>query len=211
MKRIVARFFAAVIGLAFGMSNLQADPCGCPKRMIRGQTVDLQPLMNWWREPKGVRPLSSWKHLNGFIIRDTPYGWVIQVRGEGDGQAESILLKTPPRDRLRRFQELKKELAEHQNASSVGTALISRPIYNDWYGDYLTSWAGSSQSLAEYRQTGATLSVIHHRIAAISEELAPWQDASGEFKVDVFALKCADQSFEGMSVYDYGSTSPYEN
>jgi hypothetical protein len=146
--------------------------------------------------------------MHGSIARKTPYGWVIEVRHEDESQAERFFLKNPPRDRLRRFQELQQELAEYKKASTVTTELVSRPIYTDWYTYYVTRWVGRGQSFAEYRDAEATLSVINRRIAAITEELAPMQDASGEFKIDAFALKC-DESFEGLPVYDYGSTAPF--
>jgi hypothetical protein len=34
------------------------------------------------------------------------------------------------------------------------------------------------------------------------------QNAPGQFKLDVFALKC-DESYKGLPVYDYGSTAPF--
>ena len=90
----------------------------------------------------------------------------------------------------------------------VTTEILRRPVYTDWYSYYLTQWAEPALSLAEYRDAEATFSVVQRRMAAISAELAPMQDASGEFKVDAFALKC-DESFEGLPVYDYGGTAPF--
>ena len=155
-----------------------------------------------------MRPLSAWKHVRGTIVRDLPYGWAIEVRHESDGQSGRFFLKDPPRDRLRRFQELQKEYAEYKAASMVATELLSRPIYTDWYSYYLTQWSGSAQSVAEYRDAEATLSAIYQRTAAISNELATMQNTPGEFEVDAFALKC-DEFFEGLPVYDYGSTAPF--
>lgn len=155
-----------------------------------------------------MRPLSAWKHVRGTIARDRPYGWVIEVRHEGDGHAERFFLKDPPRDRLQRFQELQKELAEYKEASVLATEVLSRPVYTDWYSYYLTPWTGPALSLAEYRNAEATLLVIQRKMAAISDELATMQDTLGEFEVDAFALKC-DESFEGLPVYDYGSTAPF--
>jgi hypothetical protein len=208
MKRIELALFAGVTGLVLASGIIHANPCVAPKRMVRGYTVDLQPLMNWWQEPKGVRPLLAWKHVQGSIVRDTFYGWVVEMKQEGDGRAERFLLKNPPRERLRRFQRLLQELAESKSASADTTKLLSRPVYSDWYTYYLTRRAGQAQSIGEYREVEATLAAIHQRMAAIRNELAPMQDAAGQFKVDAFALKC-DQSFEGLPLYDYGSTAPF--
>ncbi len=207
MKRILPALFAVVIGLV-ASGTIQANPCVCPKRMVRGQTVDLQPLMNWWREPKGARPLPAWKHVHGSIARDIPYGWVIVVRREEDGQVEKFLLKNPPRDRLRRFQDLQQELVTCQKASAVANELVSRPVYTDYYSYWVTHSVGPAQSLPEYRQAEAMLSAINRRMAEIHDELAPMKDASGQFQLDAFALKF-DDSFEGLPVYDYGSTAPF--
>lgn len=208
MKRIVAPLFAVAAGFILTSGTLDANPCVCPKRMVRGQTVDLRPLMNWWGEPKGVRPLSGWKHMEGAIVRETSYGWVIEVTREDHGAAERFFLRNPPRDRLRRFQALQQELAELKKTSAVAAELAGRAVYTDWYSYNFTQWAGPAQSLAEYRQAQAALSFLCRRIAAIRDELAPMQDASGQFKLDAFALKC-DESFEGLPVYDYGSTAPF--
>jgi hypothetical protein len=45
-------------------------------------------------------------------------------------------------------------------------------------------------------------------MVAIHNELVPMQDDAGEFKVDAFALK-SDECFEGLPLYDYGSTTPF--
>lgn len=196
------------MGLFLTSGTIHANPCVGPKRLVRGQTVNLQPLMNWWYEPKGARPLSAWKHVHGTIARDIPYGWVIEMKRENDGQAEMFFLKNPPRDRLHRFQQLQQELIEYNKANTVVRELASRPIYTDWYSYYLTQWTGPVQTLAEYRDAEAALSFINGRLTAINDELATLQNASGEFKLDVFALKC-EESFEGLPVYDYGSTAPF--
>lgn len=208
MKRIVVRFFAVVTGLALASGTIDANPCVYPKRVLRGQTVNLQPLMSWWHEPKGVRPLSAWKHVQGTILRDTPSGWVVDMERESDGQAEMFFLKNPPRDRLLRFQQLQQELNDYIKATAVLRELVRGPVYTDWYSYYLTQWTGPAVSLTEYRDAEAALSFIHRRMATITDELASMQNAPGQFKLDAFALKC-DELFEGLPVYDYGSTAPF--
>ncbi len=204
MKRIVVPLFAIVIGVVLASGTSHANPCVCPKRMIRGYTVNLQPLMDWWQQPKGARPLSAWRHVQGVVVRDDPRGWIIEGKPGDDGQA--YFLKNPPRDRLRRFQELQQELSECERASAVIIKLLNRPIVTTWFGSYPVG--RPVLSFAEYHDAAARLSVIRQRMADIDSELAPLRETSGEFKVDVFAMKC-DESFEGVPVYDHGSTAPF--
>src|SRR5437879_646368 len=104
--------FSSLFGWAFGVSCLLAvpfagaNPCNSPKRMIGGHTVSLQPLLDWWANPRGgVRPLSGWKHLRGTIVREMAYGWIIEGKAEGEHSSQ-FLVKNPPVERLRKFQDL---------------------------------------------------------------------------------------------------------
>src|SRR3954464_8812149 len=81
------------------------NPADYPNRRINNYTVDLSPLILWWEDPRGVRPLKAWKHLQGTFEGEIGPAWKIRCRVEGE-IAKPILLKNPPQDRLVRFREL---------------------------------------------------------------------------------------------------------
>jgi hypothetical protein len=171
--------------------------------MVNGHTVNLQPLLDWWTAPKGMRPLSGWKHVQGAFTRDTGLGWVVTGKAEGQPRASSFFLKNPPRDRLRRFNQLKQQLAGLEDARDRLREMLRRPVHAVWY------WPGSSAgenaplSQAEQKQLTAQLVDVEHQIRAVADEMAPMQGANGEFKLDTFALLLAE-TFEGLAAFDHG-------
>src|ERR1051326_2312199 len=55
-----------------------AAPAVYPRRVINNHQVDLLPLFVWWEHQEhqqGVRPLTSWKHIQGMLEQETIYGW----------------------------------------------------------------------------------------------------------------------------------------
>jgi len=205
MRCYILPGFALVTACLLGAETLQASPCHDPKRVVGGYTVDLQPLINWWSAQKGTRPLSGWKHVRGIIVRETASGWVMDGKAEGQGQHCTFLLKNPPQDRLRRFQELQRQLAENERGSEAAREYLSRPVVTDWYGTYVAQWQAPPISLKEYREASSLLGEFGRNINAIQAELASMQDAQGNFKLDAFALR-VNETFEGVPVFDHGST-----
>jgi hypothetical protein len=177
--------------------------------MVNGHTVNLSPLIQWWSAPKGIRPLSSWKHVRGSIAQDSPLGWIIVGKPEGENRASKFFLKNPPRERLRKFHELRPRLAEYEQARTAALEKLGRPVHT-WY-DWLwrTQPGANGISLEEYRQTSAQLAELDRNIHATQAELAPLQDEHGEFKVDVFALHTNEQ-YQGLPVFNYGLAQPFQ-
>jgi hypothetical protein len=190
-----------------GNETALANPCSDPMRVVQGYTVDLRPLLDWWREPKGTRPLSGWKHARGSILRDIPSGWVINGKAEGLG-ATTFFLRNPPRQKFARFQELQRQLPDYERARDEVRAFVSRPVVTDMYSLYLTQWAAPPISLPEYREANSRLGELNQKVDAIRTELASMQDDQGNFRLDVFALKLKE-SFEGLPVVDYGLSQPF--
>src|SRR5262245_20392129 len=110
-----------------------ANPCSYPRRIVNGYAVDLQPLLGWWASPKGLRPLAGWKHVRGSIERDTALGWVINGKAEGQAHISSFLLKSPPREKLRRFEELKRQQAQLEQARAATLEVVARPVQTAWW------------------------------------------------------------------------------
>ncbi len=208
MKRFLLYPHLLAVGSFLVTGTVYASPCYAPKRLVNGYTVDLQPLMNWWPAPKGARPLSGWKHIRGTIVRDTPSGWVISGKAEGQAAHSTFFLKNPPRDRLRRFEELKRQLPELERAEVATQQYLNRPVCTDWYAYYANEWQAPPISMTEYREAGAILGEVGRSVNAVRAELGSMQDAQGNFRVDAFALKL-NESFEGLPVFDHGAAAAF--
>jgi hypothetical protein len=172
--------------------------------MVNGHAVDLQSLLDWWPAPKGIRPLAGWKHVRGKIVQDTAFGWVINGKAEGQSHSTSFLLKSPPRDTLCRFEQLKKQLTELEAARTETLKIVARPVYTAWwYWPWSNRGHGQPISSAEHDQASRQLEELDLRIGSTRNELGPLQDEQGQFRVDAFALR-SNESFQGMPVFDYG-------
>jgi len=203
MKRSTLLVHSLVICSILWPQIVSANPCTTPKRMINSYTVDLQPLFDWWPAPKGMRPLSGWKHVRGAIARETAYGWVVIGKAEGQNHAPTFLLKNPPQEKLRRFQELKRQLPEYEHARAATLEFLKRPTLTDWYSFWSTQPSLPPISLAEYRNASALLSGLDRNMNALHNQLASMQDEQGNFKLDAFALRL-NETYEGIPVFDHG-------
>jgi hypothetical protein len=205
------RTFRALIlfGGLLAIKSGQANPCVYPKRLINGHTVEIQPLFNWWGTPKGLRPLVAWKHVQGAISRDSPAGWIVTGKTEAHSQGATFFIKNPPRERLLKFNELKRQVDECKQARDAARAFLQRPIFTDYYSLALSQSKMAPISVTEYRQASAHLGELTHTLNSLNGELAPLQDGHGNFKVDVFALK-TEEILEGLPVFDHGSTRAFQ-
>jgi hypothetical protein len=171
--------------------------------VLKGYTVDLQPLMDWWSAPKGLRPLSGWKHVQGSLAQDTAFGWVINGKAESKNHPSTFLIRNPPRERLQRFRELNRRLAEYVRARESLRQFLRRAVSSDWYSLWLSEQSGPPITLTQYKDAGAALGELGKTINSIHAELATMQNQQGEFKLDAFALSTHD-SFGGLPVFDHG-------
>lgn len=186
---------------------VRASPCVDPKRMVSGHTVNLSPLIEWWSEPKSVRPLPAWKHVRGSIAQETAFGWMINGKAEGQS-TDRFLLKNPPRERLRRFRELQPRLAEYEKNRAATMETLGRPVYSWWDSFWGKPPLPQSISPEEYRLASAHLAELDRNIRATRDELAPMQDEHGNFKLDAFALH-VNESYQGLPVFDHGLVQPF--
>jgi hypothetical protein len=203
MKRFITIADVFLAGWCLFAQTAQANPCNYPKRSVNGYTVNLQPLMEWWSDPKGLRPLSGWKHVQGSVVRDTAFGWVVTGKADSKGHPSTFLIKNPPRARLRRFEELKRQLSECQRLHDAEMEILRRPVCTDWYSYSLTDWSAPPISLTEYRSATARCAELGHAIYTINVEMGTMRDKKGNFKLDAFALRL-NESFEGLPVFDHG-------
>jgi hypothetical protein len=200
---------SAVIAYAVALSWLAAadssfgNPCVYPKRMVNGYAVDLRPLMEWWAEPKGLRPLSGWKHIRGAITKDTALGWVMAGKAGGEGHSSAFFLKNPPRERLLRFQEIKRRLPELDQSRVATQELVQRPVNSYWDRAWAVPRPSPVMSVAEHKEAAERLRLLDQEIQGLREELAPMQDEQGNFKLDAFALRLSE-TYQGLPMFDHG-------
>lgn len=195
-----------VLGCWLLVSTARANPCVDPKRLVNAHIVNLQPLIQWWPEPKGIRPLSDWKHVHGKITRDTDSGWVVLAKTKKDVKLQ-VLVRNPPRDRLRRFQELKNQLSECERAQRDALAFVRRPVCVDLNSLYTVAWPAPPITAAEYHEGKLRLGKLTKASDALRAEIGSMQDGKGDFIVDAFALNL-HQTFEGLPVFDHGQPQP---
>ena len=201
--------YGFLLSCVIAIQPAQANPTAYPKRMVNGYTVDLQPLIDWWSSQKGNRPLPAWKHVRGTLVSDFPAGWVIEGIAEGHGQSFRFFVRNPPRERLRRFNELKTRLAQYERTSAANAEFLRRPVISDWY--YVWQAEGPANAITEtdYREVRADQHQLERNILAIREEMGPMQNSSGQFVLDALALQL-QESVDGLAVYDHGITTPFK-
>jgi hypothetical protein len=175
--------------------------------MINYHQVDLMPLFEWWDRRRGVRPLASWKHVEGALERETAYGWLVRGTIEGQNGLQYFLLRNPPQKELARLRELENSLPnlEQQRASEL--AVAKQPMYEgrEWnaYGELVRS---PTENYDRVEQAQFNLQDLDTRIADIRQQIATMLDKRGNFRVDAFALDM-NQIYQGSPVFDFGFPS----
>jgi hypothetical protein len=203
LKRNVIIAGAAALGWLLLADRASGNPCVYPRRMVNGYAVDLRPLMEWWAEPKGLRPLSGWKHVRGIITEDTALGWMMTGKAGGEGNSSKFFLKNPPRERLQRFQEIKRRLPELDKARVATQELVQRPVHSYWDRAWAVPRPSPVLSVAEHKEAAERLRLLDQEIQGLREELAPMQDEEGDFRLDAFALRLSER-YQGLLVFDHG-------
>jgi hypothetical protein len=193
-----------VICALFLIPSARSTPTTYERRVINYHQVDLMPLFEWWDRRKGVRPLASWKHVQGTLERETAYGWLIRGTIEGKDGLNYFLLRNPAQKELARLHELENSLPtlEQQRASELAVAQL--PMYEgrEWnaYGELVRS---PTENYDRIEQAQTNLQDLDTRIADIRQQMAEMLDKRGNFKVDAFALDM-NQVYQGSPVFDFG-------
>jgi hypothetical protein len=197
----------AVIGAFFLVQSGRSTPTAYERRVINYHQVDLMPLFEWWDRRKGVRPLSSWKHVEGMLERETAYGWLIRGTIEGQSGLHYFLLRNPPQKDLARLRELENSLPELEQQRATELAVAKQPMYEgrEWnaYGELVRS---PTENYDRIEQAQTNLQDLDTRIAEIRQEMAGMLDKRGNFRVDAFALDM-NQIYQGSPVFDFGFPS----
>ena len=189
--------------LLFGESRGVASPAAYPERRINGHIVNLMPLILWWEDPRGNRPLGSWKHIQGILEREIGSAWMIRGKAEGETGAQLILLKNPPQDRLRRCSELQDLLPKLEQSRASSQEIASLPSYSGWHWEAYGLARTPTADFDRVDHAKASLQEIDRRINEVKEELAILADKHGNLKIDAFALRMTG-NYEAKPIFDFG-------
>lgn len=205
---------------------MHASPLKDPKRLIRGQTVNLTPLFGWWTNHEGARPLTAWVHVTGSIVGTNAWGWVVEAQVESTsqpGKAEvtptvkgqsKILLRNPPLQDAAEFESLAAQLKalNEQHAKLAGAEQRARNdlqtsarVQADYRRQGIRDRSVSRENRVDKQvetQAKAELRPLDRQIQDVKARLTAYP--SGEqYSVDCFALETG-QAYGGMAMFDHG-------
>jgi hypothetical protein len=223
---IAVKIAFVFIGCLALTGALCASPARYPKRAIAGQPVNLTPLIRWWSQREGPRPLSAWVHATGRIIGTNAFGWTVEGRvddesGKHDkggvhGSDSKFILKTPPVGEMAEFYQLQAKFKQ----LTAERSQLNREIKSDNQREKKLSQQkprytrrgrirarNASQQLnrARFDEQNA-----HERLDEIEKEIKQVEKLQSElpsgntYTVDCFALKL-NQEFRGVPIYDHGA------
>jgi hypothetical protein len=191
-------------GVLGGGALSAGPPAVYPKRMINYQQVDLMPLLTWWEQQDGERPLSSWSRVQGFLDKESPLGWLVRGTIEGLPGLQTILLKHPPREELAKYRELTALLSQLEQQRKATVPVTRMQEYQGWG---INSVGGPVRlptgNFDRIQQAKADLQDIDDHIASVQEDIAKMVDTHGKFIVDAFALRL-NERYRTHAVFDFG-------
>lgn len=201
---------------------LHANPARDARRMVNGRTVDLTPLIKWWTNHSGARPLTAWVHVRGPIVGTNAGCWVVQAQVEHTHRPESggetapsasdkLLLKNPPIQEMMEFQQLSAQLksleeargqvhSQEQQAKSAADAVAKEQNVSRRYRS-----AQRRQAQLTENEAKAELKPLDQQIQEVKRKMAIYP-SSDHYEVDCFALDIG-QTYNGVQLYDHGLVS----
>jgi hypothetical protein len=205
-----------------------AAPLRAPQRIINGQTVNLNPLFQWWTNHHGARPLTAWVHVTGPIVGTNSWGWIVEARventdrpnkpeldkGSKAGSPSKILVGNPPLWDQADFERLGAQLKvlnqEHASITSRETearnraqALTKEQKANPQNRVQAHALA---QTARQWRQVEteakAQLKIVDSQIKLLKTRLAAYPSPD-HYVLDCFVLDTGQDQSQ-MPVYDHG-------
>ncbi len=220
--------FLLLLAAVLSAAPATATPVRDARRMINGHAVDLTPLMKWYTNHHGTRPLTAWVHVTGVVVATNAWGWLVQGQAEiaphsdaeesssaaaKNGQAK-LLLRNPPVQERAEFDRLRAQLKQlesqrSQVANQQTEAKSRADALNKEQAGYRRAGYRSRVVTAEARQvrlvqnqSKAELKPLDQQIAELKRKLAPYPSVD-HYEVDCFALD-ANQEYQGMRLLDHG-------
>jgi len=220
LRLICASALLLLVALA-----LDANPAREPKRLVNGRTADITPLIKWWTNHSGARPLTAWVHVHGPIVGTNAGCWVIAAQVERAHHDETsnesssdhsgqVLLKNPPMQERLAFEQLSAQLktleqsrdqvhAQEEHAKNQADSLHKQQTANRRLGYRSRELAAESrQATLTENEAKAGLKPLDQQIQDLKKKLAIYPN-SDHYEVDCFALDL-DQKHNGLYVYDHG-------
>lgn len=208
---------------------LPANPLKSPRRLVNGQTVDLNPLFKWWTNHNVARPLTGWIHVTGAIVGTNSWGWVIErtpeatngrkKKHEDESPAEKepsrILLLHPPLQDLAEFERLKSQLEglnrsraqlvdqETQAKNQAQAVAKEQRAAGRNYARARALGQETKQLNQVSDQAKNQIKLLDAQIQPLKSKLATYPSPD-RYLIDCLALD-TNQEAQGMSVYDHGS------
>ena len=211
------------------VTSSPANPAHDAHRVVNGQAVDLQPLIKWWTNRAGSRPLSGWPHVTGTVVGTNAWGWVVEANvehttrsddsdlGFSSGGPGKVLLRNPPVQERAEFERLsaqlkeltreRSQIANQQTEAKSREDAINREQKADrrqGYRNRELAVEGRQVKQVEH-QAQAQLSPIDKQIQDLKKKLSAYP-SSDHYELDCFALDTGQQ-YSGMPVYDHGAVS----
>jgi hypothetical protein len=217
------RLFCATALLVLVALALHANPAREPKRLVNGRTADITPLIKWWTNHSGTRPLTAWVHVRGPIVGTNAGCWVVAAHVERAHRDETssddsgkVLLKNPPLQERAEFEQLSAQLksleqsrgqvhAQEEQAKSQADALHKQETANRRLGYRSRALAAENrQAKQTENEAKAELKPLDQQIQNLKKKLAIYP-TTDHYEVDCFALALAlDQNHGGLYLYDHG-------
>lgn len=210
---------------------ISASPLRAPGRVINGQTVNLNPLFQWWTNHHGIRPLSAWVHITGKVVGTNAWGWIVEARVENTDRpnkqepakdlkpdsAAKILVGNPPLWDRADFKALCAQLQAlnraHASVASQETearnrahALAEEQKASSRNRVQARALAQTNRQLRQVEdQAKAELKILDQQIKGLKAKLAAYP-SSDHYVLDCFALDTGQEQSQ-MPAYDHGGVA----
>lgn len=188
-------------------TNLLQAELKTARRIVDGRTMDITPLINWVHlKPATERPLKGWLRVQGRVLGENSYGWVVQGSFDGVGQPKPFILRNPPKESRDEFNRMKTQYAalqrrqtnlqagikEAQEAFDANKTLARQALLF-FIDERDPNFIRRGQMQEDLTQVQTQLQQLEAR----------GHDLRGEFVTKCYALKTFQQ-FNGMLIYDHG-------
>jgi hypothetical protein len=223
MKAFATRTILLLAAAAvLAASVAYASPAKDPRRMINGQTVDLTPLLQWWNQKNGDRPLSAWVHITGEVVGTNAGAWVVSAqtdeKAEGTGAAggdKKILLRNPPLQDRAAFEQVlaQKKALEAQKAglntqaeqadAKLKDISQERKVAREHHVAAKGLNAQSSKLKQEEKTAKSEMKPLQGQIDDLDKKLKQYGNTD-HYVVDCFALKTAER-LDATPVFNHGA------
>ena len=221
VTQLLRLFYASALLLIVAPA-LHANPAREPKRLVNGHTADITPLIKWWTNHSGARPLTAWVHVRGPIVGTNGGYWVVAAQVErahhdGEGSTDhsgKVLLKNPPMQERLEFEQLSAQLksleqsrgqvhSQEEQAKNQADALQKQQTANRRLGYRSRAVdAEHRQATQTENEAKAELKPIDKQVQDLKSKLAIYPTID-HYEVDCFALDL-DQKYGGLYLFDHG-------